>query len=365
MSLENRKARDEGRPLPWPIVGIVDVGINADPQEEEAAVYRNLEWIQSITPPEQPLHVRTAGKLGEHLLVGRNSTGGRFASLPLFTSNHEHATETLALLKGGAADTAIIASLRSFAHTVSKTNTIDLEISGDAVVLFEDGTDALQNDLEDQLVKRFQDGELMAVEKIIMLNTQFGKVRRQCTKEYKTEVVEKFIRYELLGLKPGQRVPDTAPLVEQIIGISFDEAGRAVRIRKIFAEERPWKAPVFPLIDMEFTRLHCQNYLRAFGMPFDPPRSACTFCPFHSDDEWLRLKQLPAEWARIVEVDYSLRAPGNVVNRGANQKLYLHRSCLPIDKVDFMARIKDARAKRALRLTQTSFFEECEGMCGN
>ena len=48
-----------------------------------------------------------------------------------------------------------------------------------------------------------------------------GIVRRQCTKEYKIEVVNKAIRRELLGLKPRQRIPkDTT--IYQYFGISTD-----------------------------------------------------------------------------------------------------------------------------------------------
>ena len=37
-----------------------------------------------------------------------------------------------------------------------------------------------------------------------------GRVRRQCTAEYKVAVVERAIRRELLGLQPRQRVPRAA-----------------------------------------------------------------------------------------------------------------------------------------------------------
>ena len=49
-------------------------------------------------------------------------------------------------------------------------------------------------------------------------------VRRQCTAEYKIEVVNRTIRRELLGLKPRQRIPKDV-LIHQYFGISTDEAG--------------------------------------------------------------------------------------------------------------------------------------------
>lgn len=359
MSLENRKAVAAGTAMPYPAVGIIDLGINADPQEEEAAVYQNLTWIRSITPPEQPLHVRTVGKLGDDLITGRNSTGQRFASLPLFTSNHEDATATVALIKNPETSSAVaIATLKEFALTVSPPG-IDDDDSEVTADLFDPDVAQFHDQLAGALTMAYLAGELMRVEKMIIQNTQFGRVKRQCTSEYKIEPIERFIRYELLGLTPGDRVPKTV-MLEQVIGISFDEAGRAVRIRERF-KVKPWSKCLFPLIEMKMTRTDCQDYLRAFGMPHPAPRSACTFCPFHSEEEWKRLKELPAEWARIVEIDYALRKLGNIVNRGAKQKMYLHRSCRPIDTVDFDALIL---AKRAGHV-QSSFFIECEGMCGN
>lgn len=56
-----------------------------------------------------------------------------------------------------------------------------------------------------------------------------GKVRRQCSSEYKIEVIERCIRREILGLQAGRRVPKSITLT-QYIGISLDEAGRARRI---------------------------------------------------------------------------------------------------------------------------------------
>lgn len=59
-------------------------------------------------------------------------------------------------------------------------------------------------------------------------------VRRQCTSEYKIEVVNKAIRRELLGLKFRQRVPKDV-VIHQYFGISTDEAARAERAKKRFA----------------------------------------------------------------------------------------------------------------------------------
>ena len=60
-----------------------------------------------------------------------------------------------------------------------------------------------------------------------------GQTKRQCTKEYKVEVIDRCIRYELLGLVPGSRLPKDVT-VHQYIGISWDERSRAFDISRRF-----------------------------------------------------------------------------------------------------------------------------------
>lgn len=54
-----------------------------------------------------------------------------------------------------------------------------------------------------------------------------GRTRRQCSKEYKTEVIERSIRRDILGLKPRQRVNPKEFKIHQYFGISHDERSRA------------------------------------------------------------------------------------------------------------------------------------------
>ena len=253
----------------------IDCAVFADTGEEPQPVYEHLRWLQSLGGP--PILVRSVGRLGNDLLQGRNSTGGRFASIPAYTAESEGA-------KGGI-------------------------------------------------------------------------VRRQCTKEYKIEVIERAIRREILGLQPGQRVPKDVAVV-QIYGISLDEAGRSIRIRERLAERR-WITPEFPLIDRMMTRGDCLKWLIAFGVPHEVQKSACVFCPFKSNAEWRRLRDTdPAGWARAVEVDNALRVDGTVANRKLDQKLYVHRSCVPLERADLGD--PDPRQYH-LALNWTA---ECAGMCG-
>ncbi|OWK45515.1 hypothetical protein [Fimbriiglobus ruber] len=174
-----------------------------------------------------------------------------------------------------------------------------------------------------------------------------GVVRRQCTKEYKIEVVNKAIRRELLGLKPRQRIPSEV-VVYQYFGISTDEAGRAERGKKRFEGVRH-TVPVYPLIEMGWSRKDCSAYFL---------KSSCVFCPYRTNQSWVNLKRSdPEGWNRAVEIDAVLRDKNSVVTRGFRQELFVHRSCVPLDMIDFAA-----LSPNALEPMTTG---ECHGMCGN
>lgn len=185
-----------------------------------------------------------------------------------------------------------------------------------------------------------------------------GIGRRQCSKEYKTEVIDRAIRREILGLQPRQRVPKGVK-VFQYIGMSLDEMGRASRVKAIFQKRAKWSEPVFPLIDRFMTRANCLTWL-SDRVPHETPRSACGFCPYHSDYEWDRIKREdPASWARAIEVDESLRDPSAVVGRGRRSAAFLHRSCKPLELVQL-----DITPNPRAAQSTMNFAAECMGMCG-
>ncbi len=274
----------------------IDHSIFSDTQEEPEAVYEHLDWLRTVSAPCPIIHICTAGKLGDHLLAVTIGSSQRKKHKPG---------------KDGSTRFASIPAFTATHHEVRQPG-------------------------------KFRD----------------GIVRRQCTKEYKVEPVERVIRRTILGLKPRQRVPKGVE-VEHIFGISLDERCRADRIMDRIGDSK-WQFPVFPLIEKRMTRDDCRDYLKG-KVPHEVPRTACVFCPFKSDEEWHRTKQSPKDWARAVEVDRGLRVEGLRVNEGMNQALYVHRRCIPLEMIDF-----DAIMATKDRNTTPSMFanRDCEGMCG-
>jgi hypothetical protein len=174
-------------------------------------------------------------------------------------------------------------------------------------------------------------------------NTAGGMLRRQCTREFKVQPITRKLR-ELVGLEKGQRAPQRL-LAAQYIGISLDESIRMKPAREHWIDHR------WPLVDAGMRRLDCIVWMSEHGYP-RPPRSACTFCPYHDDSEWKALQESPDDWPGVIEIDHLIR--GGV--RGTTKKLYLHRSLKPIAEMDFSSAEDHGQ--------QRMFNDECEGMCG-
>lgn len=188
-------------------------------------------------------------------------------------------------------------------------------------------------------------------------NGEHGRTRRQCSKEYKIEVIDRTIRREVCGLLPRRTVPRSIT-VHQYFGISLDESSRASRIYERFATGETRFQPHFPLIEKRMTRADCKAWLKD-KVPHETPRSACVYCPFHSDAEWLAVKAVPEDWALALKVDAALRTPGAVVNRQMDQTMYLHRSCQPLTQIEFKPRREKAETQVPM-----GFALECMGVCG-
>jgi hypothetical protein len=169
-----------------------------------------------------------------------------------------------------------------------------------------------------------------------------GMLRRQCTREFKIQPIERKIR-ELMGLEKGQRGPKEIA-VRQWIGISLDES---VRMK---VNPTKWIENVWPLIDLEMYRYDCIKWMEANG--FNKPRkSACYFCPYSSNETWKDMKENdPDSWDKAVAMDLLIR---NGI-KGTTEQLYLHRSMKPLTECDLDPN----------RDQFDMFDHECEGMCG-
>ena len=172
---------------------------------------------------------------------------------------------------------------------------------------------------------------------------EVGMIRRQCTKDYKIVPIRRKVR-ELAGLY-RKRSP-SLPVVEQWIGISFDEA---IRIKPSFED---WQVNRWPLIERGMTRQDCLRWLERHGYPL-PPKSSCIGCPFHSDEMWRHIRDYdPDGWAEALTVDRAIR----VGLRGIRGEVFLHRSAVPLDAADLSTPEDHGQLDM--------FGNECSGMCG-
>ena len=183
-----------------------------------------------------------------------------------------------------------------------------------------------------------------------------GMIKRQCTKEYKIEPIEAFIKTEVLGLSKTQHYPKSV-VVQQWFGISADETRRmsfprrraSVRVgidllnspvHETQMTPIRWKEHAYPLCDrilrpdgsqspfgsVPMLRSDCLAWCAKHRLP--PPRSACIGCPYRTGAEWLDLQKEPTEWQDAVEFDKAIRKCG-----GMRGDVYVHRDYIPLELV--------------------------------
>jgi hypothetical protein len=159
-----------------------------------------------------------------------------------------------------------------------------------------------------------------------------GQGKRQCTSQWKIVPMRRWLQLNRNG-----------EAVEQWIGISLDE------FQRMRTSDVKYITNVYPLIEKKMTRSDCITWLDSKGMEI-PPRSACTFCPYHSTAEWRHIKQTPKDWAEAIEVDEQIR------NRRPPRRIFVHPSRKPLASVDF--RTEEEKGQMSL------WDEECSGVCG-
>lgn len=170
--------------------------------------------------------------------------------------------------------------------------------------------------------------------------------RRQCTREYKIDVVRDAVK-EILGVAKGARVKGRYR-VEQWVGISTDEAQRAKPSRY------EWIANRFPLLfDKPMSRGQIRLWMEKHGFPL-PGKSACVFCPFRSPVEYARLRDSnPELFAAAVRWDEAIR------DTGTGRRQYVWRALRPLRELPPLEEL-EGRDDAQLDL----WGNECEGMCG-
>ncbi len=161
-----------------------------------------------------------------------------------------------------------------------------------------------------------------------------GIMMRQCTLGAKIRAINRFVK---------QRIGRNGKAVEWM-GISVDEISRMKDSRDA------WKVKRYSLIEMNMTRNDCLRWMNDNKYP-TPPRSSCVFCPYHSDDEWLWLKNNePESFKRAVEYEKKYQQLYKKV-RNFRGTPYLHKSLKPLEDVNFEK--------------QSDLFDnECGGYCG-
>lgn len=137
-----------------------------------------------------------------------------------------------------------------------------------------------------------------------------SKLPTYCSNEWKRRVIERWLRSR--GIKKFRKW----------IGFSLDEATRIIRMRD--ADDSVY----FPLVDDTPIRRHeCISLVEKQGWP-TPPRSSCWMCPNMRHDEWQDLKEnYPEEFAKAVKLEIEVRKK--------DPHAFFHRSCKPLDQVDF------------------------------
>ncbi len=169
-----------------------------------------------------------------------------------------------------------------------------------------------------------------------------GHGPRQCTGDFKIAPISRETRRIMKECGAKQ--------VIRWIGISLDE------VHRMKPSSDQYSTHVWPLVDRRMSRHDCKRWMVAHGYP-SAPRSACVFCPYHSDTEWRRLKtEEPDAFAQAVKFEKDYQQTRSQQTRSRIVVPFLHKSCVPLDQVDFSTDEDHGQ--------QVMFGNDCTGMCG-
>ncbi|MDE5994684.1 MAG: hypothetical protein K2G60_04140 [Oscillospiraceae bacterium] len=150
-------------------------------------------------------------------------------------------------------------------------------------------------------------------------NGHKSKFPRFCTIDYKVEVISKYVKWELLGYKKGQRLREEDKKAHELhMGFSYEEGKRCKE------SPNPMFVNKFPLVEMQMERKDNYAYiLEVWGL--DTKASACAFCPFHRNYFFEYLKENdPITYQKTLMLDKLLE--DNTPCPPTESKLYISRS---------------------------------------
>lgn len=178
----------------------------------------------------------------------------------------------------------------------------------------------LESNLHSDYIKNFGKSRVVSIPFwTVDENGKKGKMMRNCTLDYKINVMQKFVRLNLLGYKKGQRTKqEDIKSHEMHLGFSKEEEKRCRgNPHKMFVNK-------FPLYDMNLTRADNYAYIKdVWGL--ETKASACTFCPFHRNYFFKYLKENhPKEYDQVVVLDEILEEKQPMTK--IRSKLYISRS---------------------------------------
>jgi len=302
-------ARGEITPMP-------DAAIFSDTKAEPKAVYEWLGWLEKQLP--FPVYRVSKGDLAaDGLVVHTSKKSGKTyikSLIPAFTLQPDGKRGLLG--RKCTADYKVKAIISKIRELVTDS------AIGEWRKKHKEASRALSKwDSENTIIKAFNKGKPKSERKMFLMRPDWAW--EECQSD---------------------------ALAVSWIGISYDESHR-MKDSKVSWIRNEWQ-----LVTRALTRDACIRWMAKNGFP-EPPRSACRFCPFHSDDEWIRLRDNePEEFDMAVEYEKKLQdsASRQVALTGIP---FLHGDCIALDKVKFIPTKKGFR--------QISLFgNECEGMCG-
>ena len=189
---------------------------------------------------------------------------------------------------------------------------------------------------DDDLMDRIERGKRSLPIPVRMSNGAPG--RRACTAEFKIRVIERELK------RRGATKANPAVVG---IGISMDEIQRAKGWGTV-DPRTPCQVKEYPLLRLQIRRQDALRVIAEAGLP-QPPRSACFFCPFHSMDEWRRLKRdEPELFQKSVDLEAMLNERRDALGK---DHVWMTRFGRPLDEVVSDQLVLDVEGPGSARAT--------------